>query len=118
MKKKVPSSFETSGRNHPTSRRDNPEELLAQYEHMFEINKIFQRFVIFSGQSGKLPATVAYLSLQYCLSFSLVNTSDKEVSCCYRRTDFHLSGRCAQHSTLPSRLSLLMANLAANTPFP
>lgn len=38
-------SFETSGRKYPATRRNNPDDLLPQYENMFTTHKTFQHSV-------------------------------------------------------------------------
>jgi hypothetical protein len=40
-KKKAVRSFKTSGSNYPTTRRNNQEDLVPQYENTFATNKAF-----------------------------------------------------------------------------
>jgi hypothetical protein len=60
--------FETSERNHPTTRRKEPEDLLGRYEKKFTTDKIFERCVISTVSSGS-PS--AYTGLSSAAPFFL-----------------------------------------------
>jgi hypothetical protein len=108
LKMKAVRSFEISGTNHPTTRRNNAEDLVPQYENRSVNNKIFQRCVIFSRNCGKLPAcrsrtfaVVFFLSLACYTSDQLYGCA---IDCITGRRGRQLSWNlcCVEQSTLLS----------------
>ena len=89
--------FAASRSYYPTTRRNNSDDLLPQYEIKFATNKMFRLCVISSRQSGRFPATLAYLSLQlfFCPSDSLACcTSDKTSFYIVSLEDVENTGYC------------------------
>jgi len=77
---KKPAPIETSRSNYPTKWRNNAEELIRQSESTYANKTILEERVNSSGNSGNLPATIAYfryLSVDWY-------TTDVKYSCYYR----------------------------------
>jgi hypothetical protein len=88
LKMTAVSSFETSGSSHPTTRRNNPEQLLPQYENAFETNRSPpSHFQWVTRQVSPMAFAVYFavifpFSLSLSLSKSLAcHTSDQTSSC-------------------------------------
>lgn len=85
LKTKAVRFSETSWRNHPATRRNNPEDLVLQYGNRFVTNNVFQLGVFSSGLCMKGAARLGYAqgvsSVPSSLYFSPVTQLRRKYGC-------------------------------------